>query len=52
MFPQYGVAVDARHGDFVAMDVHQWHCNTSIVGNGRLSVVCYLRSGMLKCAEN
>ena len=51
-FPQYGVAVDARHGDFVAMDVHQWHCNTSIVGNGRLSVVCYLRSGMLKCAEN
>tara|TARA_B100001094_G_scaffold35552_1_gene29563 strand:+ start:11730 stop:12899 length:1170 start_codon:yes stop_codon:yes gene_type:complete len=27
-FPQYGVAVDVRHGDFLAMDVHQYHCNT------------------------
>ena len=25
---QYGVAVDVRNGDFLAMDVHQWHCNT------------------------
>ncbi len=27
-FPQYGVAVNVRQGDFVAMDVHEWHCNT------------------------
>jgi hypothetical protein len=28
IFPQYGVAIDLRNTDFVAMDVHQWHCNT------------------------
>jgi len=27
-FPQYGVAVNVRTGDFLAMDVHEWHCNT------------------------
>lgn len=27
-FPQYGVAVNARTGDFCAMDVHEWHANT------------------------
>jgi hypothetical protein len=30
-FPQYGVAVDVRTGDFLAMDVHQWHCNTEFI---------------------
>ena len=30
VFPQFGVAVDVRHGDFLAMDVHQWHSNTEI----------------------
>ena len=30
VFPQFGVAVDARNGDFLAMDVHQWHSNTPI----------------------
>jgi hypothetical protein len=30
MFPQFGVGVDVRHGDFIAMDVHQWHCNSEI----------------------
>ena len=28
VFPQFGVGVDARSGDFLAMDVHQWHSNT------------------------
>ena len=27
-FPQYGVAVNVQHGDFLAMNVHEWHCNT------------------------
>jgi len=27
-FPQYGIAANIRQGDFVAMDVHEWHCNT------------------------
>jgi hypothetical protein len=29
-FPQYRVAVDARTGDFLAMDVHEWHGNTAL----------------------
>ena len=49
-FPRWGVAVDVRHGDFLAMDVHEWHCNTPITGTGRLSIVAYLRKGMIKCA--
>lgn len=75
-FPQYGVAVDVREGDFLAMDVHEWHANTEFKPwrknsravkitkgkNGddkndiindwhynRLSMVFYLREGMLKC---
>jgi len=27
-FPQYGIAVNVKHGDFLAMNVHEWHCNT------------------------
>ena len=73
-FPQYGVALDVRQGDFCAVNVHEWHCNTRItelVGHtnlapqtkdeaqkqkqeqetwGRMTLVCYLRKGMLdKC---
>ena len=52
-FPQYRVAVDVRTGDFLAMDVHQWHCNTEIAPLGddyeRISVVCYARVRMQHC---
>ena len=70
-FPQYGVCVDVREGDFLAMDVHEWHCNTEFIPLAksksylnfkqrdfdnhwhfnRLSMVCYLRNNMYKCAE-
>jgi hypothetical protein len=30
IFPQFGIAVDVRTNDFLAMDVHQWHSNTPI----------------------
>jgi len=30
VFPQFGVGVNLRSGDFAAMDVHQWHANTPI----------------------
>jgi hypothetical protein len=30
VFPQFGVGVDVRSGDFLAMDVHHWHSNTAI----------------------
>ena len=29
-FPQYGIAANIRHGDFMAMNVHEWHCNTEM----------------------
>jgi hypothetical protein len=55
-FPQYKVAVDIRNGDFLAMDVHQWHSNTPIIKgdvkeleHARLSIVSYLRKNMSKC---
>lgn len=58
-FPQYKIAVDVRQGDFLAMDVHQWHTNTKITPTkrghnnfGRLSLVCYLRKNMIKCQKN
>ena len=31
LFPQYGIGIDLRAGDFVAMDVHEWHCNAPMV---------------------
>lgn len=30
MFPRYKVGFDLRTGDFIAMDVHEWHCNTEM----------------------
>ena len=48
-FPKWGIAVDVRQGDYLAMDVHQFHANTKIKGSGRLSVVCYLRKKMINC---
>lgn len=51
-FPKYGVAVDVRQGDFLAMDVHQLHGNEPIISDSeddvRLSIVCYLRKNLLK----
>ena len=52
-FPQYKVAVDVRNGDFLAMNVHEWHCNTKLIpitkDFTRLSLVAYLREKMIKC---
>ncbi len=30
VFPQFGIGVDVRSGDFLSMDVHQWHSNTPL----------------------
>lgn len=53
LFPQYNIAVDVRQGDFLLMDVHEWHCNTPIIlktkDSVRLSFVAYLRKNMYKC---
>jgi len=48
MFPQYGIGVDCRSGDFLAMNVHEWHCNSKMTGTGtRVSYVFYLREKMM-----
>lgn len=50
-FPEYGIGVDVRSGDFLAMNVHKLHCNTPIIGEGdfeRISFVSYLREGIFK----
>lgn len=53
VFPGFKTAVVLQHGDFIAMDVHEWHCNTDIrpiQDDGfRLSFVAYLREKMLHC---
>ena len=55
-FPQYKVAIDVRHGDFLAMNVHEWHCNTKLIpidkDYTRLSLVAYLREKMIKCKND
>lgn len=53
LFPQYDIAIDVREGDFLLMDVHEWHCNSPIIlestDSVRLSFVAYLRKNMYKC---
>jgi hypothetical protein len=55
-FPQYGIAVDIRTGDFLGMDVHQIHGNEPIELNDdkseRLSLVSYLRQGIFEKCQN
>lgn len=49
LFPQYGVGIDCQGGDVLAMDVHQWHCNSEMTGTGtRISYVFYVREKMQK----
>lgn len=49
-FPKYGICVDVRQGDFLAMNVHQFHGNEPIEGDDfeRLSIVSYMRQGIIK----
>jgi hypothetical protein len=52
-FPQFKVCIKIKPGDFLLMDVHQWHCNTGLVlsepGSFRLSFVMYIREDMKNC---
>ena len=54
-FPQFKVCIDVQPGDFLLMDVHQWHCNTEmsfLTSDGfRLSYVMYLLEKMSKCVS-
>jgi hypothetical protein len=51
-FPQFKVLIKIEPGDFLLMDVHQWHCNTPIKTKNdgfRLSFVMYIRESMSRC---
>jgi hypothetical protein len=30
LFPRYGIGFNMRTGDYLAMNVHEWHCNTEM----------------------
>jgi hypothetical protein len=52
VFPRFRVGVDLRMGDFLGMDVHEWHGNTALRGEEgyeRISVVCYYRERVKSC---
>lgn len=55
LFPGFKIAVVLGNGDFIAMDVHEWHCNTPIrqltESGYRLSFVGYLREKMVNCDD-
>ena len=51
-FPQFKLLIKIKPGDFLLMDVHQYHCNTKlkVCGDGfRLSFVMYIREDMKLC---
>lgn len=54
-YPQYGVCLDLRHGDFALMNPHEYHCNTTIrpltKDWTRLSVILYYREKMQLCSR-
>jgi hypothetical protein len=54
--PQYGIGVNARTGDVLFMNVHEWHGNLPIKKETkdavRLSIVCYLRLKLWEKTKN
>lgn len=55
LFPQYKLAIELDKGDYCALNVHEWHCNSNIKYNTndayRLSFVFYLREKIINCAK-
>jgi hypothetical protein len=52
MLPNYKIAFDLQEGDVLFMDVHEPHCNNAIVGEGRVSLICYVKEQIKsRCAN-
>ena len=55
-FPEFKVLIKIEPGDFLLMDVHQFHCNTQIKlkreTGFRLSFVMYIREDMKECKHH
>lgn len=47
LFPEYHISVTLEVGDFIVYDVTQWHCNSPLNQDDRLSCVFYLRQDLV-----
>ena len=48
-FPEYRIGINIEQGDLLLFNPHEAHCNNHIVGEGRMSMVLYLREKMDQC---
>jgi len=51
IFPEYKIALNIEEGDLLLFDPHEAHCNNVIKGEGRMSMVLYLREKMDQCSQ-
>jgi len=51
IFPEYDVAVHVGQGDLLIFNPHEAHCNNPLQGEGRMSMVLYLREKMNRCDQ-
>ena len=49
-FPEYHVGLNVEQGDLLLFNPHTPHSNNPIVGQGRMSMVMYLREKMDQCS--
>tara|TARA_Y100000592_G_scaffold40781_1_gene64588 strand:- start:72 stop:950 length:879 start_codon:yes stop_codon:yes gene_type:complete len=49
IFPEYDIAVNIEQGDLLIFNPHEAHCNNELTGEGRMSMVFYLREKMHLC---
>ena len=51
IFPEYKIALNIEEVDLLLFDPHESHCNNVIKGEGRMSMVLYLREKMDQCSQ-
>ena len=48
-FPEYDIGVDVKDNDLLLFNPHLVHCNTEMIGEGRMSMVLYTREKLIDC---
>ena len=48
-FPEYQMGCNVEQGDLLIFNPHIIHCNNKLEGEGRMSMVFYLREKMNQC---
>ncbi len=48
-FPEYDVGCNVQQGDLLIFNPHVMHCNNELFGEGRMSMVFYIRQKMNLC---